>query len=39
MPERGGVEDVNEAIAAVLDGSAGTARTVFRLVPAAAPSD
>lgn len=28
------LEDVNEAIAAVLDGSAGAARTVFRLQPA-----
>ncbi|WP_022929422.1 zinc-dependent alcohol dehydrogenase [Patulibacter americanus] len=27
------LEDVNEAIAAMLDGSAGTARTVFRIAP------
>jgi propanol-preferring alcohol dehydrogenase len=33
------LEDVNEAIDAVLDGSAGTARTVFRLAAASEPTD
>ena len=33
---RGGrLDDVNDAIEAVLDGSAGTARTVLRMTPAA----
>lgn len=31
------LDDVNEAIAAVLDGTAGAARTVFRLRPAIVP--
>ncbi len=33
------LDDVNDAIEAVLDGSAGTARTVFRMAPAAAAQD
>jgi len=33
-----GLDDVNEAIEAVLDGSAGAARTVFRMEPVEKPA-